>query len=545
MVLPGLLVDVIGFSGFLACIFAVATLLRGFPHTIKRPTGEVVVSLSLAVLVLALKLGTVLRFEIPDSAEYLGIASRLVHDDTFLLHLNGRDLPSRYQPWFSWFLIYPFMRLTQTTWTVAIVPPFFAILGVYASALLAAGILPEQRKALALSVGAGVVLVPAYLYFSGHLMTDVPATVLSVLLAAAFCAGPVKARPLGELWAVGILGSFLFSLRPVSVVVLLPFLVELRRARVRLLPLIVPTVVIAASSLWLNYQISGDALRSGYNLWVAIPYDYFGRTFSVEFLSANVDALVKDPVFVVFVLVGLCPLSKNVRNRLGLATQESRAIGFVFLALVPQLILHLVYFYSTIRFSIALEVICGVLVACRIASIVSIQSFARAVALFVLVVGFVALPGSISAMRQSAPAKLLKLKDCAPKDAVLVSARHPVLTEEYVVRGSARTIMPMSRRTELASKVLVWSKVKAPVGVVIDPRHHRAEWLLQAGAEEVYPHVAVDQAGLLRDAIRNGSTVVVDTEMASSEEIEALRRSFILEPICAEFQKLVLLPLVP
>jgi hypothetical protein len=421
---------------------------------------------------------------------------------------------------------------------VAILPPLCAILGVYATAMLATAILPPERRSLAPAIGAGVVLVPAYLYFSGHLMTDIPATALTLLLAAVFCAGPVYAIPLRRVWYVGILGALIFSMRPLGILVLLPFLIESRRTPGRFGLLLVPTLVVGAASLWLNSRIFGDAFRSGYNLWVAVPYDYIERTFSLEFVKSNVETLLKDPVFFAFAVVGLWPLSEKMRSRLKLETRESRALVFVSLALVPHMILHLVYFYPTIRFFLALEVICGILVACRIASLVPMKLFSATAVCLVLMVGLVGLPGMSASMRHSTMDKLNKLRDCAPANALLVSSRHSVLNEEFVVRGSERILVPISRRTELASKVLVWDRIEAPPGVVIDPRDHRAQWLLQGGAEEVYPFVAVERPQLLNEAVTKGITVVVDREGASLEDSRILERHFSLEPFCAEFEKL-------
>jgi hypothetical protein len=538
MVLPVALIDVLGFGVLLSSVLAVSVLVRRGLTGIGRCSVLSVVTGLAAVVTLLLKAGAVLQFAIPDSAEYVGMASRLLHDDTFFLRLDGRDLPSRYQPWFSWFLLYPLMKLSHTTWILAFLPPLCAILGAYAAAMLAVAILPPDRRSLAPTIGAGVVLVPAYLYFSGHLITDIPATAITLLLAAVYCAGPAHAIPLVRLGCVGVLGALVFSMRPLGILALLPFLVESRRGVGRLAVLLVPTAIVAAASLWLNQEIFGDPFRSGYNLWVAVPYDYLGRTFSLEYVSANLEVLVKDPVFLAFSVVGLFPLSTKTRDRLRLDTHESRVLVFVGLALVPQMIVHLVYFYSTIRFFLALEVVCGILVACRVASIVPKRVFAIGALCLVLVVGLVKSPAAISSMRHSALERIGKLRGCAPVNALVVSARHSVLNEEFVVRASDRTLVPVSRHTELASKVLVWSRVEAPHGVDIDPRDHRASWLLQAGVEEVYPHVAVERPELLSDAIANGITVVLDREGISTEDLQALERNFSIEPFCAEFEKL-------
>ncbi len=541
MVLPVVLIDAVGFGAFGAGILCVTVLLHRLSGGIKLTSWQAIVAALGAIVILLLKAGAVLQFDIPDSAEYLGMASRLVYEKTFLLHLDARDLPSRYQPWFSWFLLYPLMRLWAAAASLAIVPPLCAILGGCATALLAGTILPPERRALAPAIGAGVVLVPAYLYFSGHLMTDIPATALTVLLAAVFCVGPVQAFPRGKLWCVGVVAALVFSMRPVGVLVLLPFLFEARRLIDRLIVLVAPTLVIGLASLWLNKTLFGDALRTGYNLWVAVPYDYIGRTFSLEFLGANLEVLVKDPVFIAFMIVGLWPLSRELRGRLKLDTCESRVRLFIAFALIPQMILHLVYFYPTIRFFLPLEVICGTLVACRIGCIVPMRVFSTTAMLIVLMLGVVGLRGARASFGHSTEEELRTLRQCAPDNAVLVSARHSVLNEELVIRDSGRKLVPLSRRTELASKVLVWKRVEAPAGIVIDPRDHRTQWLIQGGAEEAYPRVAVEHPEMLREALMSGRTVIFDRAGASVEDVRSLEQTFSFEPLCAEFIKLGLL----
>jgi hypothetical protein len=76
-----------------------------------------------------------------------------------------------------------------------------------------------------------------------------------------------------------------------------------------------------------------------------------------------------------------------------------------------------------------------------------------------------------------------------PQDAVIVSGLDPVFLEPYVLRGTARTIVPASRSIECASKLVAPSRIRA-----IDPS----------------PTVATESPGKLADWLREGRPVFVD-----------------------------------
>jgi hypothetical protein len=110
---------------------------------------------------------------------------------------------------------------------------------------------------------------------------------------------------------------------------------------------------------------------------------------------------------------------------------------------------------------------------------------------------------------------------------------------EKVARGTRRVVVPLSRKVELASKLLTLEPVPYPSHATNDPFEHRATWLQGAGGKEAFDLVALEDLKELRSQAASGTEVVVLDFRVHADEREALERDFMLQELCPGVQQLI------
>ena len=111
-----------------------------------------------------------------------------------------------------------------------------------------------------------------------------------------------------------------------------------------------------------------------------------------------------------------------------------------------------------------------------------------------------------------------------PPDAVIVTGLPPAYLENYPGMKH-RSIIPLSRNVEYASKVLVMSKIH---DLSVQPAgwwDTRSPELIASGAEEVIPWVALDHPDRLVNFLMEGRRVYVDRETVPQWHVDGIARS--------------------
>jgi len=308
----------------------------------------------------------------------------------------------------------------------------------------------------------------------------------------------------------GLLTAAGFALRSECLAILLPFAWRIatreRRPATALTLLALPSVLVAAATGWYNMETFSSWLRSGYQYWCPVPCDFPDMMFGLRFVPQNLERLLSASRVAVFALgaTGACVLLAQGRDAV------RRALGYSALAAVPGSLLHLVYFYPEARFHIFVLALASILGGAGLGSLAGVAVRGRLwpLPLVLALVAFVP-------PREGSPPPLLRIAAEAiaretPSDAVVVSGVNPVFLEPYLVRDTSRTIVPVSRSIEYASKLVAPVRIGTIEPPPRGPNDQRAPGLLRAGAIDPVPFVATESPEKLVSWVREGRRVFID-----------------------------------
>ncbi|MBA4387881.1 MAG: hypothetical protein C0404_07860 [Verrucomicrobia bacterium] len=441
---------------------------------------------------------------VPDSVEYAVGASHLAGTGKYYITVDGRQLPPRYSPWFS-----------------AMLAPAYGLLGcenpgngIFVVTLLAiAGVLAAYAIGFKLSGPAGgfasaaiILLLPDYLYFGRLIMTDVPACTIGLLAFLLFVNMTPEDRLIrGQLLLAGVLIAAGAALRPAMAALVLPFLITAWRTGSQhkdrftaSMILVVPLAAILILTSIYNMRTFGSAFRNGYNFWGPVPYDYFSLTFSFAYLGTNMKALFHAKLPQLFIVLIL--LAAVLRTSSAPAAYMKAFVGrstlFILLAAIPLIGFHVFYFYPDTRFFLPITClvasICGGLIGMFLSRTAPAAATAVSLA-FLIVAGAIGLTGghTIPYRRMTVDA----IRQQTPADAVIVSSIDPAYLEFMLPGVPGRTVVPLNRSVEYASKLIAARRLPVLTTTPAGPQDHRCEALLKAGGEEAVRKVFMELIG--------------------------------------------------
>jgi hypothetical protein len=430
----------------------------------------------------------------PDCAEYALGARRIAAEGRFGFTLGGKDFPSRYPPGFS-ILLSPAYAIGRDIGSGILVVTLLALLGV-ASAWFIGLRLGGPWGALLSALS--LLALPDYLRFSGHIMTDVPCCALTLSAGALYLSKRRKTP-----WA-GTLAASCAALRPASLAAALPFIEKGMGPR-RAAALGLPMLLLGLATALYNLKTFGSPLRNGYNFWCPVPYDYPALVFSLSYLPACAKALFwkggLGP------LLGACAFLMIRPGKGPDPEAPRRLVRFTALAAGPQVALHLFYFFPSSRFALPasalLAVLCAGLAGRRLWRLPARAVLPTALALAAAASAHRALADSPLPHRRMRADDLAR---CAPGRALIVSGGNPAYLEALL----GPNVIPFSRASEYASKLVAWKKVQSPLPKPASPFDHRCPGLAAGGALEAVPWVAVENPGAISREMSRGRTVLLD-----------------------------------
>jgi hypothetical protein len=115
-----------------------------------------------------------------------------------------------------------------------------------------------------------------------------------------------------------------------------------------------------------------------------------------------------------------------------------------------------------------------------------------------------------------------RVRQHTPANAIVISAIDPVYLERMAAAGSARRIVPISRRVEYASKLLAPRRIEHPNPPPADWHDHRAAGLARGGAQEAVQFVASEQVENLAARAAAGTPIFLDTALLREPDEEVL-----------------------
>ena len=473
---------------------------------------------------------------VPDSTEYAFGAQHLANGDGYHVQCGGQNLPPRYPPWFS-------IALAPAYWVFGPDPGngIWVVFGFALVGLIVAFELGKRISGTWGGVWAGVLLlaVTDYHYWGRQIMTDVPCTVLIMLLLWIWLLLQESAQ--GSRWAVaGILLASATAFRPTSFAFVLPFFLSWIRKNPRpwthLVCLLTPCAILFLFTATYNYKVYGDIARTGYSFWCAVPYDYPKLIYSLQYVSDNFLALINSHW--IWLAASLCVLWIVFRR--GVAHFLPNFILFSVAGGFPVLLFHMVYFYPDARFFLPLASLmavgCGGLAGKFFSKWPVWPVILGQIGLIVAGIWMVNSVRNTSVLQRRSIAESI-LRDI-PVDAAIVSAVEPVYLENFPNMGT-RQIIPVSRKVEYASKVIVRHKIPEPLPAPEGWWDSRCAGLLAGGAEEAVPWTAFENPERLAKLVASGKSVFLDRvsipdplvekiiQMSNSSHVQPIEGSFV------------------
>jgi 4-amino-4-deoxy-L-arabinose transferase-like glycosyltransferase len=442
----------------------------------------------------------------PDSLEYAVGAERIADLGRFDLEIERASYPPKVPPWFSLCLA-PAYRVHRGELGAGVHVVFlFALAGVLAAAAIGRRLAGDWGAAAA---AAALTASAQYGWLAREIMTDVPATALTLLLAWQFLRILERERPLSSWILAGLACALAFAFRSENLALLLPFAALLvRRAPRRpakLAALAVPALAIVVATVIYDRSAFGDWRRNGYMFWCPVPYDYPELTFSLAYVPANLAALVHRDLLPGWIL-GVAGAGVLLAKR----SRETRILLlFAALGVVPGIVFHLLFHFPQVRFDLPLSAIACVLGGAGLATLVPERARLRAsfgAAVLALVpLALPRLPSHAPNRRTTAD----ELARATPEDAWVVTLLEPVYLEPFF-RGTARRVVPYDRQVEYASKLVAPRRIDPLSPPARGPDDHRAEGLLRGGARDVCAFTADEAPERLLAAVRQGIPVYVE-----------------------------------
>ena len=452
----------------------------------------------------------------PDSVEYAIGALQFLDTGRYEILIQERALPPRYPPWFSLLILFPTYALFGSEPGNAILPvTLLAVAGVGFAWAIGRRI---SGTAGGVFAGLALLFLPTYSMWAAYVMTDVPCTAIMLavcLLYLRLRSGPASAA---LFFGAGILIAIATLFRPVLAAMLVPvgavILLERRHFLQRCFVLLLPLAAAAAATLVYNARTFGSPTRNGYHFWTAVPSDYPALAFSLANVPMNA-RVVAGPAFLVLAAIAIAawlfartrcePTVAAARRPLG------HLLTFVLLTAGPILLFHLLYFFPSDRFHLPLLAGVAVIAGSALGLLIderrsNLFKLLIPAVLTLVIAARLATPSPVPHRRAAADF----IRSHTPANAIVISAIEPVYMDRLVAWKSERTVVPLSRNVEYASKVIAPTRIKNPQPPPRDWRDHRAPGLINGGAREAVPFVASEQVERLVGGAKTGRPIYLD-----------------------------------
>jgi hypothetical protein len=446
----------------------------------------------------------------PDEIEYAVCARRMATVGRYDMDFDGVSTPPHSTPWFSAVLAPAYVvaphEIGNGIWIIFL----FAVVGVIVVLRIGTLVAGPLGGALA---SIALLALPTYARSAQLIMTDCPAVVLGLVAVwLALRWSPQKAR-LSESVVAGLLVAIATAFRSVYLSLLLPFAWRAVRAEKRrfahAVALLTPLAVLAAADGLYNHAAFGDWHRTGYQFWLAVPYDYPDLVLSFSYLKANVATLMSQDV--------LWPVSLGTMGVILLVLRRPplwrHLLSACALTALPISAVHSLYFFHNIRFHEFVLVLCTVLggvgLVCALPANWREHKLSLVASVALLAIAFIVIqppPRRETRRRQIVDAML----SATPDDAVIICWLEPVYCAAFEPPGSHRKFLAASRNVEFASKVLVRTPVSRERAAPRDAFDHAAPGLLENGARWAIANTADEMHEQIEAWVRAGRPVVLE-----------------------------------
>jgi len=527
----GLVLHVMLLGAFLSVIFREIQ----FSSLTSSAWGSVVIVLVLGGFALCVTPESAANLPIvPDSVEYAVTANRIVTLGRYDISLLGVSHPSRYPPGFPLVGAVPYLLVFGDFPGNAI---WFVNISIILSLLLAFLIghrVGGRQSGYLCAVSVGCVLLyerPAVI------CPHIPCVAITLASLLTFLQiWQRESRERLQWLFTGLLIAFGVSFRPLSVFLVLPFLVlGMRRAAWRkLLLLIMPVVIAIGANLAFQSHIFGTLSRNGYHYWCSIPYDYLRLTFGLQYVGGNAAAFLQDTLIPLFLFLPVVILTAVGSHRVTALAQwkEIRAcLIFAIFGVGPLIVFHFLYFFPSSTFFFPASVLFAVAFGLMLSSLMQVMRFGPLTAQ--VFQGLLLVPLVLHSLF-GPPLSRERIQDATffaktlPDDATIITAYDPVFLEPYLLRGSRRQVIPVSRRVEYASKLVAPSRTELPEQVLERGFAESRDALKASGVRDAVDSVAIESTDPVAKSLRAGRSVFFALGETTDAEQNEMRRLYVL-----------------
>ncbi|RIL10927.1 MAG: hypothetical protein DCC75_03340 [Proteobacteria bacterium] len=474
----------------------------------------------------------------PDSLEYSVAARRVIENGRYDLPLQGGSLPPRYPPWFSVLGLTPCYFLLGSDLGSGIFCVLIASLACVTFAFLIGGRLSGLHGACMASLLT--LALPGYAYFSRQILADLPLCALTLAVAWLAIFASKDSWPKWQLMGTLAALCFGFKFTGIFVVAGVAAAAHGRHSFPRWLAAAAPIFMVAAAGAWYNYYTFGSAFRSGYHYWLPVPYDFPFLTFSLDNIPKNFRvALIDSGLLLLLMFAVTAPKVAVIRNHTG--PEFKALLRFSCAVTVPVLSIYLLYFYTSLRFFLPLTVMFACLCGAALGGIAAkvlprprdlcfLLCWVCTGLIIYRAVYFEIYTPKLDLVRQ--------VEAVTERGDVIISGIDSLFLEQSLLETGSRTIWPVSRRVEYASKVIAprtlnWGEYRPNGPYEID-----REQLKKIGAEDAVPETALEKLEGIRELVQKGSAVYLDVSQTTPEEVERFRALFELEEVSGKLRRL-------
>jgi len=469
---------------------------------------------------------------IPDSEEYAIGGNRIVTHGSYTIIINGMELPPRYPPWFSLFVMAPTYFIMGTEVGNAIYAiTLFGILGISAAFCIGRKISGEWGGVFA---ALGLFLIPGYTEMGRQIMTDIPCASLILLLCLIYI--HLRSSSSSKLYFYALAGIFIglcSAFRQVCLLTAIPFLIitlsagRIPQMGIRATLLLAPSAIIVWATLVYNFYTFGSFFRTGYNFWCSFPYDYFSRVFSSKFILQNANPFFRSiaPGILLGSFVLVLHKSKAITCNFSTISKLylKSILQFMALGIAPIVIIYLFYFFPAKRFYYP----CASLFMVMIGSILStcIKDNYRNLLICVLII-LLLIISFMAFNRNETPFKRItvdRILSNTPDNAIIISPIDPGYLEFFLSKKSGRLSIPLSRRVEYADKLVKNPVIQNPPPPPKDWRDHGCLGPLEGIWRKTVPYVVTDDPEILVDKARKGAPIYLDTNNIGEKDYAIVR----------------------
>ena len=475
----------------------------------------------------------------PDSSEYsIGLVNFFRHG-RFGFTLNGQWYPSRYPPWFSLSCLSPAYLLGGGD----VLCLYWAVLAFSVALVM---LMYKWGRVLGLGMWSFIppvlmMFLPDFVFYSRVVMTELPYATLFAGGALMFLSLSSRSSASLVHWlAAGMLVAWSGMARSTGLSMLLPFAILLLfkggdgRFKINaILLLFLPAIAYEVANLAYNWFVFGSPLRSGYQFWLSVPYDFPNLVFNYSYVIENAWKLIGDRVIQLTLFmfactfVAACLMLKGMFG--GINCNKRFLAFFAYLAFqtIVLVAIYIGYYWADTRFFLPVTIcIVPLFFYCLWKMSRSWACWGRVFFLVavaaVCAIGFLDCPtryGYLVAPRMWNFRENLVAAEVLPSGSVVIKGGDPNVIDHFAFRAKNLTLLPLVRGFDYVSHMTAPKSIRNMCNAPSSWRQCVVDELVKDGRCSLpFPYVFAETPEAVKCLLENGCRVFFQEVIGNKDE---------------------------